>query len=378
MRVLQLFNNWKWTGPAEYAFNLAVMLKKQGIETVIACGRPPEDATASFFTIAQERGLVPVADFFLDKHLNVRKNLRDYRRLRAFMSKTNFSVIHSHLTNGHLLGSAAARAVTPTPVMVRTCYENNGGSWRDTLLYRHATDGVIAVANSTRQAVVRKSRLDPSLVPCIPAAIDIDRFNPRKGLSHNRAVWNIPAEATVVGIVARVQSHRRFHIFLQGIAEAVKKIPCLKVMVIGRGTRIKELAIEPAKSMGLYDHFIFTGYRKDDYVETLNCIDMKVFLVPGSDESCRAVREAMAVGKPVIVARRGMLPEIVDHASNGLVIDDTPENLAQAIVRLVEDKNFRERLGRNAFHKAQTEFSLQNQVDRVIEFYEKLCREKRA
>ena len=378
MKVLQLFNNWKWTGPAEYAVNLSSLLSKNGIETVFACGRPPDEARESLVTIASERGLPPVTDFVLTKHLRLWRNFSDCRGLIKFINEKNFSIIHTHLTNGHLVGGLAARNSNPRPVVIRTCYETDGGGLRDRFLYNYLTDGIIAAAKMTREAITRKCGFPPEKVRFIPAAIDVDRFDPRKSFRNNRDQWKIDPDAPVVGIVARVQERRRFNIFLEGIAEAVKRLPRLRVMIIGRGTRIKELAVDPVTKMGLDKHFIFTGYQKEDYLQTLNCMDMKVFLVPGSDESCRAVREAMAMGKPVIVARRGMLPEIVDHNVNGLVIDDTPHNLAQAIIHLVENKELRETLGRNALKKAQTEFSLSEQVKKIIALYDNLCRKKRG
>jgi len=372
LKVLQLFNNWKWTGPAEYACNLTVMLNKNGIETVFACGRPPEEAKESLLTMARERGLSPETGFFLNKHLCLWDNFADYWRLKKFIAEKKFTVIHTHQTNGNLLGGLTARKALHYPVVIRTCYDSNGGGFRDRFLYQKLTDGIIAVADLTKRAIVNKHRIPSQKVYLIPAAIDTDRFDPRKGVKNNRTRWGIEPDAPVVGIVARVQRHRRFHIFLKSITEAVKKVSHLRVMVIGRGTHIKELVIDPVKEMGLEDHFVFTGYRRDDYVETLNCVDIKVFLVPGSDGSCRAVREAMALGKPVIAARRGMLPEIVDHNVNGLVIEDEPNNLAQAIIQLVEDEALRKKMGHNAFKKAHTKFSLEKQFKKIVDFYEVL------
>jgi glycosyltransferase involved in cell wall biosynthesis len=376
LRVLQLFNNWKWTGPAEYACNLASALGDRGIETTLACGAPPKEAKESFFTMAKKRGLSPCADFALNKHFRLRENIADYRKLRAFIDENRFNIIHTHLTNGHLLGSLAAKSGSPSSAVIRTCYESDGGGKRDRFLYKRFTDGIIAVAHATRRAILEKHGIPEEKVKCIPAAIDTDRFDPRQGLVNNRSLWGIDADAPVVGIVARVQQHRRFDVFLEGVARAVQEVPLLKVMVIGRGTHIKSLAIDPAREMGLEKHFVFTGYRKDDYVETLNCMDVKIFLVPGSDQSCRAVREAMALGKPVIAARRGMLPEMVDHGVNGLVIEDTPRDLAQAIIKLAKDKELRQQLGNNAFEKAHTQYSLKEQVKSITEFYQECIREK--
>jgi len=81
-------------------------------------------------------------------------------------------------------------------------------------------------------------------------------------------------------------------------------------------------------------------------------MDIFVFLMAGSDGTARALREAMAMGKPVIVANRGMLPELVEHGISGLVVNDTPEALFQATLQLLHHPEMREALGKAAYQKA--------------------------
>ena len=99
---------------------------------------------------------------------------------------------------------------------------------------------------------------------------------------------------------------------------------------------------------------------------------MKVFLVPGSDGSCRAARELMAMGKPVIAAKRGMLPEIIDDGVNGLLIDDSPKNLAAAIINLALNEKIREKMGLKAKEMTLSLFSLETQGEKVDGFYSTL------
>jgi len=78
----------------------------------------------------------------------------------------------------------------------------------------------------------------------------------------------------------------------------------------------------------------------------------------------------MAMGIPVIAANRGMLPEIVDNNVNGLVVNDTPENLADAILKLAQDENLRKKMAEASLNKAVEKFSLEalaTQVERVYE-----------
>jgi glycosyltransferase involved in cell wall biosynthesis len=101
-------------------------------------------------------------------------------------------------------------------------------------------------------------------------------------------------------------------------------------------------------------------------------MDFNIFLMPGTDGSCRAVREVMAMGKPVIAADRGMLSTIVDHNVTGLVIDDTPGNLATATVSLAKDSELRKRMAEASLQKAQDVFSQESMAEKVERVYEEL------
>jgi len=201
--------------------------------------------------------------------------------------------------------------------------------------------------------------------------IDLARFDPARVVS-SRATLGVPEDAFCLGIVARMQTHRRFDVLLEAVRRAAERAPELRVLVVGRGTHRRSVAEEPARRLGLADRVVFAGYRAADYVDVLSALDVKAFLVPGSDGSCRAVREALALGRPVIAAARGMLPEIVEHGATGLVIEDTPETLADAIVRLCRDRELRERMGRAARESARRRFSLAGQAEAIERAYRRL------
>ena len=95
-----------------------------------------------------------------------------------------------------------------------------------------------------------------------------------------------------------------------------------------------------------------------------------MFLVPGSDGTCRAAREIMAMGKPLVVADRGMLREIVNHERDGLVCDGSVEPLYQALTCLYEDRRARRRMGRTARETAMATYSLEAQSAAVMAVYE--------
>ena len=373
MNILHIFSNWKWTGPAEHALNLALEHQRLGHRVTFACAAPPEGAPNSIRSVARERGIEPYTDCRLNKHFNPAETLKDTLCLMRYIRQSGFDVVHTHMPNDHLLAGMAVKLGLTKAVLVRTSYDGSGliDGIRTRLCLRFLTDGFVTISEKTRDQVLKRRSLTPDKVWKTDVPVDLNRFNPDR-VADCRAKFSLTPDVIVGGIVARVQTHRRFEVLLEALGIVLREFPGFKFLIIGRGTHIEQIAIKPAQNMGIRTNLIFTGYMKEDFVETLACLNFKIFLVPGSDGSCRAVREAMAMGKPVIVSRRGILPELVEHEKHGLVIDDTAENIAEAILYLVEHPEKREEMGRNARRKAQTCFDSRTQAETIINIYEEL------
>ncbi|OQC06769.1 MAG: Spore coat protein SA [Candidatus Hydrogenedentes bacterium ADurb.Bin101] len=143
-------------------------------------------------------------------------------------------------------------------------------------------------------------------------------------------------------------------------------------MIVGRGTRQEQLAIRPVRALGLEDRVHFTGYLDgDDYAGALAAMDVGMFLTPGTDGTCRAVREMMSMGKPMITSNRGMLAEIVTHKNDGLVTDGSSGQLQAAMRLFYENADLRRRYGIAARETARTRFSMDRYAGAVLEVYEK-------
>ena len=355
MRVLHLFGDWKWTGPAEPTLDLCLELRELGVDVRFACQEAPPDTPDSLPSRARERGVEPIHDFRLKRSLSIRKNLADIRAVTAACG--DLDILHVHFSHDHFIGGRGARKVKDVRI-VRTNHKavptkKNLGSKH---LFRKLTDGYItyskaALDEDVRRFGVRGWHVNPGM--------RLEKFAPREG-AH---------DGFVIGVVARMQRHRRFDVLLEGVRLA--RVKDLRVIVVGRGTNMNEVAVEPAKRMGL-TNVTFTGHLGDAFLDTVAGFDALLFLVPGSDGTCRAIREAMTMGKAVIGARRGMIPEIVEDGETGLVIDDTPENIARAIERLAADRDACTEMGRKGREKALARYDIRRQAEAIKKIYEEV------
>jgi glycosyltransferase involved in cell wall biosynthesis len=371
MKILQLYSNHKWTGPADHALNLVSWLKQRSeVDVFFACGRRRR-LENHLIKKADERGISCMDGLFLNKHLNW-KVIPDIFSLKKMVAQNNIQLIHSHQDNDALTAVLAGFGQR----MIRTCYEGEPVplSYRQRFILGRAAK--IMTASVRVQKYLAEIYPDKA-VEQVDIPVDPDRFRPFAKSEKLLAEFGLGADDPVAGIVARVQKHRNFPLLLDAIEQVAREIPDLKFMIVGRGTHIETVARQPVRQRGLDKHVIFTGYRQDDYRDVLNLFDYKIFLVPGSDGSCRAVREALAGGKPVVAARKGILPELIQDGKTGLLIDDKPEELARAMITMTRDREFRAQCSRAARQYAETVLSPERYVQKVVACYESLLAKKK-
>jgi len=374
VKVLHIVSNWKWTGPAEPAVNLAAETQRRGHEVTLLAGRPHGEE-APLRLEAAKRGVPPDESLSLGKHRSLFRDLRDRRLLARRLREERFDVAHAHLGNDHRLLAAARRMARVDLPIVRTWYDGEPPAARSErrLLARDA-EAIVTPSAAVAKALPDLLGVPENRVVRIETAVDVARFTPRGEGGDLRERLSFPPNAVVAGVVARMQRRRRFEILLAAFARAAREEPTLHYLLVGRGTRRKSVAEEPVRRLGLSERTRLPGYLSgEDYAAALRTLDALVYLVPGSDGSCRTVREALSAGVPAIVSRRGMLPEIVTDEEDGLVVNETEEAIACALVRLAREPDLRTRLSRAARERAKRSLTLAAQAEATLSLYDRVA-----
>jgi len=371
MRVLHLFANHRWTGPAEPALTLAARLRDEhGVDVAFACSPLTSSGHNQIIDEARARGLEPVLTMRLAKHATPWGNFRDRQALAAYLRARPASLIHCHLDNDHRIAApVAAKLGIP---LIRSSYEGMGfiRPGRQRAFVRTAGH-IIEPSAIARDHDEQTYHLPPDRLTVVPNAIDTERFDASRALPPMHERFGLPEDAFVVGIVARMQAHRRYEDFWDAIALLARESPRVHALVVGRGTHPDRIAYAPVRERGIGERVHYAGHISgDEYVGTLAAMDCKVYLVPGSDGTCRAVREALAMGVPVVAADRGMLREIVVHGETGFVCDGRPEALASAIRTMLDGASRHAGLRAAAAADARARFSLSAQARRVKQVYD--------
>jgi len=84
------------------------------------------------------------------------------------------------------------------------------------------------------------------------------------------------------------------------------------------------------------------------------------------------VLEALANGVPVVQPRHGSFPELLEKTGGGLLVNpDDPEDLAQALRRLGDDRAHREELGRKGRAAVHRHFTADVMAEETLRVYER-------
>ena len=150
IRVLHLFSNSKWTGPAEPAVNLCGALRRRGIDVDFACAPEAGSGYNKVQAMARRHGMEPLGFMNLSKHRSLLKNWQDARALRRHLMTTAYDLIHCHLDNDTAIALRAASGLS-LPV-VRSSYEGTGFA-RDRRhhYFMRKCDAVIEPSHRARQ-----------------------------------------------------------------------------------------------------------------------------------------------------------------------------------------------------------------------------------
>lgn len=377
LSILHILSNRWWTGSAEPALALVRGLLDHGQRVVLGVpvGSQVED-------LARKLGIPLVEGLHLNPRFHPWAWWHDLRRLNTFLRRVPIDILHTHLSHDHWLGACALAALNPTrrhpPVHVRTVHTlRRRNSRLHRWLLQHGADHLITVSTALQQELLDTYHIPAPRLTIIPGAVDSHRFHPQIAGDSIRDEFGLGPETPLVGIVARIAPSRGHLLLIEAFAQVHAAIPEARLLIVGKG-EFRPRVEQQVRDCRLGDAVIFAGYREEDLPEILAALQVFVLLAPGSEGSCRAVLEAMAMGKAVVAARAGALGDIVLDGETGLLVDPlSPTALAHAISRLLRAPEQAKQMGWRGRLRVERDFSRQRQVEDVLRLYDWLLASRR-
>lgn len=366
MKILHLVSDWKWTGSAEPMLVLIDALRARGHQVDLACPEAPFGSNRSLWQEASNRKLDPIRPVEAMRSAVSLGDAERVIRLRRWLETDElagpYDIVQCWHSRDHVLAARAlGLGMRRTPMPARTglvrflSQADQVTAWPwNRWLFGPACDGLVCVSQAAEK--MNRPIRRGGMIAASPGAVDLEALVIRKDRRRIRAELGVPEAAKLVGVVARMQAHRRFDLLLGALSRIVSEKPDVRLVLIGRGTHADRVVRTPARELGLEANVVFAGYRVEDYADVLGAMDLFTFLVPGSDGTCRALIQAAALGLPLVGTRRGAIPEIISNGQTGLVVNEDAESIARAWSWLFDDENRRREMGEAARRDAGIRF----------------------
>jgi len=142
-----------------------------------------------------------------------------------------------------------------------------------------------------------------------------------------------------------------------------------KLIILGEGPEKESLAALAAK-LGVSSNVLFLG--KIAHSEITNYLSAADLFILNSDYEglSHLILEAMLAGSPIIVSNSGGNKELIDDNKNGLVVNyNNPEELYEAALKMLNNKELAQEMAKNAKEKSG-QFKWENVVSETVKVIE--------
>lgn len=363
MKLLHLNTERTWRGGEQQTLYLLQGLSKRGIASDLIC--QPDSPMAHH---AGQAGLnvIPVA-------MQGEVDLLAAVRIRSFVRKNHYDMIHSHTSHAHSLAFAASLGCGAKRLVTRRV---DFSIFRHSFLhlsgikYRFMADYFIAISQKIKD-VLMDDGIAAGRIFVIHSGIDPRRFSGQRP-DHLRSEFNLAADEKVVINVAHLAGHKGQKHLVRAIPVVLEKIPNVRFFIIGTGELMGDLK-GLAASLGLGRHLTFTGFR-EDVGAFYNLADL--FVMSSVQEGLgTAVLDALAVAKPVVATRSGGIPEIISDGETGRLVEPaSPTALAKGIIELLTHADLARKMAIRGQEMVQQRFSIDTMVEEYRQVYQHILR----
>jgi glycosyltransferase involved in cell wall biosynthesis len=293
-------------------------------------------------------------------------DLRAGLRLRRFLSRNRFDVVHFHTSRAHSMAPFAAAAAGASVVTRRMDYVPNRAF--SAYMYNRAVDAVAAISREVAAALAAAGVL-PDRITIIPSGVDCRRFAPPSPRlrAEARAGLGLATDEIAVGAVGGLEPRKGHRYLVEALGYLRGTLPAVRCFIAGDGSQ-REVLEDQIRRLGLDDAIRLTGSIPDSRA-LLWAID--IFVQPSIKEGLGvALLEAMACGLPGIASRAGGMVEVIEDGHSGRLVTAADAGaLAQALRELIESPNARGAIGVAARDRAATNFSMETMARKTLAFY---------
>jgi glycosyltransferase involved in cell wall biosynthesis len=419
MKIVHVITRLILGGAQENTLITCKVLAQRGHDVTLITG-PALGPEGELFNQAQGQDYKVMVVDRLRRAINPLNDTVSFFQLKKLLRQLQPDIIHTHSAKAGILGRFAASSLCHC----ETCEAGRGNLSRNVLrLLRHSvprndkvgqnrpavvhtihglafhpyqsaalnrfyiaieksaakrTDFFISVADAMTTQSIAVGIGKPEQYVTAYSAIDEDDFLElisQERRNDFRRKYGISEDAVVLVTVARLFMLKGHEYIIESAKELSKRFINCVWLFVGDGN-LSEHYKQQVRELGLTDRIKFTGLLPPSKIPL--AIQSSDMLVHCSlrEGLARTLPQAMLCGRPAISFDVDGAREVVNENTGRLIEPKNVEQLIDACAELIEDKDFRQKLGRAGRESIKKKFAPDTMIDTIEEVYRKLLGEK--
>ena len=290
------------------------------------------------------------------------------KSIRALVTSEEIDIVHCHQYTAYVYGTLAAVNTRAKVVFTEHGrFHPESYSWKRRLvnpLLSLTTDSIIAISAATKEALAEFEWFRRSSIQVIYNGIEATE---KLIEARENNQLNLTDEHLVFGTITRFDTIKNLPMMVNAFAAVHQQHANARLLLVGDGDQ--RSSIETLVSeLGISEAVIFTGFQTDT-IKYMSMIDVYV-LSSFSEGTSMTLLEAMSFSTCCIVTAVGGNVEIIQHETNGLVVEsDDYQQLSENMLRVFGDENLRQQLGLQAKLAFDDKFALNQMIHSYRDVY---------
>lgn len=379
-------------GGTEYLIkSISDELTENGVDVSVLAGPSPASYEENNQDITVDR-----SKYFSMERRNEFSEKEIVERLSQWIKTNNIDIIHAHnfqlpYSPKHTGAIHAAAVMNDIPVVLHVHNALSQGSDEErVLLESYEWDAIIPVSKFVARRIYDKTDLGGDKIVYIPDVVDTTRFYPHDSIESDLLhSFGLDKEDRVVICPTRILTtegelikSKGVKTFIHALSHLSESLDNFKGLITGaeneyypeKSREAKETLRDFARALDINQNLVIPdGTISDERMPRVYSASEVVALPSHEEAFGLAYIEGMASGLPAVGCLSGAVPEIIDNGKTGYVIKPhSPAELAEALRKLLEDRDLRKEMGRKALATVSNNYSSSSVIEKYLDLYQSL------
>lgn len=220
----------------------------------------------------------------------------------------------------------------------------------------------ITVSKSVKKQLIELG-LEESKVKVIYNGINTEKFKVKLPTTNHQS-------QTIIGSAGRLNIEKGMDYLVRAFKIVIDKHANVQLKIAGSGPEESNLK-KLARDLNIENNVKFLGYVSDKRMpEFYSKIDAFALTPTRRESFGMVVAEAGASEKPSVVTNISGLTEVIENNKTGLIVESkNVDNIAKALIKLIENKELRESFGENARKRIIDNFTEEKMIENFKELF---------